>query len=156
MIPRSSWRRGDAVPLDPATGSVDASAATLSATDCGSVSVLHLDPGGTTERSAVGFGQLVLVVAGSGDVEIGNERAPVRTGDALRWPRDVPHQLRTEEGLSAVIVTYAEEPDSWRVVRIGPDGQRWVAAVFGDTDRARDYRERLREELEPGEDVALE
>lgn len=156
MINRGSWRRRDALQIDPSTGSVHAWSRTLSATDSGAVTALHLDAGGSTDRHAVPFGQLLVIVAGSAEVEVGGERTTVGSGDAVRWPRDVPHQLRTDQGVSALVVTYEEVQRAWRVTRVRADGQRWVVGVFADTDRAKAYRERLRQELLPGEDVVLE
>ena len=156
MINIGSWRQRDARRLDPSSGNVDVWSRVISATDAGSVTSLHLEPGGATDRHAVPFGQLVVVVAGSGQVEVGNERASVSAGDVVRWPRDVPHRLTSERGCSALVVTHEEGQRAWRVTRVDRDGARWVVGVFDDTDRAKAYRERIRQTLDPGEDVVLE
>jgi len=156
VINKGSWRRDDAQRIEPGSGDVGAWARTVLATDAGAVTALHLDAGGSTDRHARSFGQVVIVVAGSGTVEVGGDRAAVRIGDVVRWPRDVPHQLATDDGISALVVTYEETPHAWRVTRVGTDGSRWTVGVFADTDRAKDYRERVRQELRDGEDVVLE
>lgn len=156
MIPKGSWRKAATRPLDPSTGNVETWTATLSATDAGAVSVLHVDPGGSTDRHSRPFGQLVIVIGGSGMVEVGDERTEVVSGDTVRWPRDVAHRLTTRHGLSVLVLTYEEGPRAWRVTRVGADGSRWVVGVFDDTDRAKAYRERVRLELAEGEDVVLE
>lgn len=157
MITPLSWRRADAAPIDPdETGSVGAAAQPLLATDAGSVTVLHLQAGGSTEVETVPVGQLVIVVAGDGVVQVGDEQVSVRTGDAVRWPSDVAHRLTTEGGVSVMVVTYPESIRSWRVSRVDDAGRRWVAGVFSDTERARAYRDRLRKHLAAGEEAVLE
>lgn len=151
-----SWRRADSRPVDPSTGTVGGASQPILATDAGSVSVLHLDAGGSVGPDTHGVGQLVVVVAGDGVTVVGKEEAAVRTGDAVRWPADVPHRLHTDHGLSCLVVTYPETVRSWRVSRVDSAGQRWVAGVFADTDRARAFRDRLRKQLPEGEDAVLE
>lgn len=145
MITRFSWRRPDCTPVDAGSGTKGASAEHLLATDAGATTVLHLDPGGQTPTERSASGQLLLVVAGAGTVEIDGETAEVRVGDAVRWPARVPHRLTTSEGISVVVVSHPEEAGAWRVTRRNETGRRWVAGVFADTDRARAFRDRLRE-----------
>lgn len=152
----TSWRRGDCDPVDPATGTVGGAFRLLGAADDGTVSVLHLQPGGSTPIETATVGHLVLIVAGSATVQVGDERTHVRAGDAIRWPRDVPHAIATDEGTSAFVVTYPEDRRAWRVTRIDREGRRWVVGVFTDTDQARKYRDRLRDEAGAGEQIVLE
>lgn len=152
----SSWRRGDCDPVDPATGTVGGAYRLLGAADDSTVSVLHLAPGGSTPVESAEVGHLVLITAGSATVHIGEERLHARAGDAVRWPRDVPHSLETDEGVSAFVVTYPEERQAWRVTRIDARGRRWVVGVFSDTDKARHYRDLLRAEAGADEQIVLE
>lgn len=155
MISRFSWRREDCPEVDPSTGTRGAAAEHLLAHDGGNVTVLHLGPGGSTPSERSPVGQLVVVVAGRGTVTVDGEPVEVEQGDAVRWPARSPHGLVTSHGMSVVIVSYEEPDNPWRVVRSSPDGRRWVAGVFGATDKARALRDRLRVRL-PGERVTLE
>ncbi|MFP5309404.1 MAG: cupin domain-containing protein [Actinomycetes bacterium] len=156
MITRYSWRRGDADPLDPdGSGTTAGAVAGLLTTDEGTVSVLHLDPGGETAPEVLQVGALLLVVAGVGRVRVGDEEVGVQVGDAVQWPARVVHALATSSGLSAVVVTHADEPDAWRVTRRDAGGNRWVAAVLRDTARARRLRDRLRR-ANPDEHITLD
>lgn len=151
-----SWRRADAVAVDPATGTAGAAAQPLLETDAGSVTVLHLDPGGSVAPASDPVGALVVVLAGSGLTTVDGERIDLRAGDAIRWPAEAPHELTTDDGMSLLVLTYPETRRSWRVARVDAQGRRWVCGVFSDTERARAYREGLRATLPEGEDAVLE
>lgn len=156
MITRLSWRRPDSREVDPSTGVEGAAVQQLLATDDDNVSVLHLDAGGRLPREAPSGGRLLVVVAGAGTVEVGQETTQVQAGEAVRVPADTPFALATEEGLSVVLVEHAEHVHSWRVSRVDGQGRRWVSGVFDDTDRAREYRDRLREALPAGETAVMD
>lgn len=145
-----SWRRDDSRRRDDGLG-----VQPLLATDAGSATILHLPAGGATEKASHGAGQLVVVVRGSGRVEIDRRSAAVAEGEAVRLPAGTPHRLASEEGMSVLVLTYPESDESWRVSRVGPQGQRWVAGVFEQTDRARTFRDRLRGELD-GETIRMD
>lgn len=151
-----SWRRHDSQALDPETGMTQAAAQPLLATDDGDVTVLHLDPGGSTPRAAPPHGRLLIVVEGAGTVEIGTDTTAVRAGEAVRAPADAPLQLRTDEGISVVVIEHPEDVRSWRVSRVDDRGRRWVCGVFADTEQARQHRDRLRAELPDGESAAMD
>ena len=154
MIPRGSWRRIDSQPVEQ--GAVGAAAQLLLTTDGASVTVLHLGPGGHTDRASENFGQLLVIIDGGAVTEVGNEQTSLRVGDVVRWPPGVPHRLRSDDGVSALVVAYPEAQRSWRVVKVDGEGKRWVVGVFGDTDRARKERDRLRARAAAGEQVVLE
>ena len=155
MISRSSWRSSDSDRVDE-LGTAGARARLLLATDDHSIAALHLAAGGEMAAVTEPFGELLIVVEGHGVVTVGDEEEPVRAGDIVRWPPGVPHSLRSDRGLAAFVLVHPEGPTSWRVVRTDDGGRREVVGVFDDTERARSERERLRETLEPGEDIVLE
>lgn len=146
-----SWRRGDAEAVDE---SGDVAAQPLLATDTGSTTVLHVRQGAGTEAATSEVGQLAVVVAGSGTVDIDEESTHLSVGDAIHLPAGCTHRFTTRDGLTVVVITYPEADRSWRVTRQVPDG-RWVAGVFNETDRAREYRDRLRQRFDE-HTVALE
>lgn len=152
MITTLSWRPGDALSIDE---SAQIAVQPLLAVDGGSTMVLHLGEGAETERTTRRAGQLAVIIAGAGRVEIGEESADLEAGDAVRLPPGVPHRMSTLDGLSAVVVRYPESSRSWRVVRSLGDGGRWIAGVFSETDSARACRDELREDL-GADSIALE
>ena len=156
VIGRASWRRIDSPAIESSTGTSGGAGKLLLTTDYTSVSVLHLTPGGHTALMTDAFGQLVVIVDGAGVVEVGQEQTAVRLGDAVRWPPNVPHRLRTDDGISVVVVAHPEGLRSWRVIKVDAQGRRWVVGVFGDTERARAERDRLRARAGEGEQVVLE
>jgi quercetin dioxygenase-like cupin family protein len=156
VITRFSWRRGDADPLDPDVSGTTAGAVVgLLTTDESTVSVLHLDAGGETAPEVLPTGALVLVVAGTGRVRVGDEEVAVQVGDAVQWPARTAHAVATTSGLSLVVVTHPDEAEAWRVTRRDSAGGRWVAAVLRDTARARRLRDRLRR-ARPDEHITLD
>ncbi len=153
MISVASWRRDACRPVDVAVG--HGSYELLSASDAGSVSVLHLSAGSATAPASAAIGQLVLIVAGEGEVVVDGESARVSMGDVVRWPAGCRHQVRTERGVSVIVSTYPDDRSAWRVSRPLATGSRWVVGVFAETDRARAFREKLRAE-DPERAVTLD
>lgn len=128
----------------------------LLSTDHAEVTMLHLDAGGSTTHGGSDRAHLVVVVSGTGTVDIGADSTAVRTGEAVRAPAETPLRLRTDEGVTVLLVEHPEHLRSWRVSRVDEQGRRWVAGVFDDTERARQHRDRLRAELPPGESAVMD
>lgn len=77
-----------------------------------SVHVAHLAAGGTLGRHAAVRRQLFAVVAGQGEVQVGDEpRRPVGPGTLVRWEPGEVHQTWATTDLTAVIVETHEEID---------------------------------------------
>jgi len=66
--------------------------------------VLHFEAGGEIAEHETGFGQLLVVVDGSGWVRCGPDRFEVGAGDAVFLPRGTMHAKGSETGLTAVMV----------------------------------------------------
>ena len=73
------------------------------------VYVLHFDAGGEIGRHEAGFGQLFLVVEGSGWVEGDrSERLPLEAGQAAFFRRGEVHAKGTATGMVAVMVQVSD------------------------------------------------
>jgi quercetin dioxygenase-like cupin family protein len=40
---------------------------------------------------------IVICIEGGGFTAVGGESAPIREGETVRWPKDVPHRLWTDD-----------------------------------------------------------
>ena len=73
--------------------------------------VVHFDAGGEIGEHETGFGQLFVVVDGSGWVLCGSDRYEVESGEAVFIPRGVVHAKGSESGMTAVMIQmYDLEP----------------------------------------------
>lgn len=74
---------------------------------------LEFGPGGIIDRHVAGFGQLFVVVAGSGWVAGGDGvRRPVAPGDVAYFARGEEHAKGSDTGMTAVMVQVRDlEPD---------------------------------------------
>ena len=66
--------------------------------------VVHFEPGGEIGAHETGFGQLFVVIEGSGWVRAGSEVHQVGVGDVVRLERGEIHAKGSETGMSAVMV----------------------------------------------------
>jgi quercetin dioxygenase-like cupin family protein len=69
------------------------------------VYVVHVDAGGEIGPHEAGFGQLFVVVTGSGWVrEADGPRVEVDAGQAAFFPRGTVHSKGSDEGMTAVMI----------------------------------------------------
>ncbi len=67
--------------------------------------VVRIEAGGLVDRHVAGFGQLWIVIDGSGWVEGGDgARVGVRAGDVAFFARGETHAKGSDDGLTAVMV----------------------------------------------------
>ena len=66
--------------------------------------VVHFKPGGEIGEHKTGFGQLFIVVEGTGWVRAGSEVHDVGVGDVVRLERGEIHAKGSETGMTAVMV----------------------------------------------------
>jgi hypothetical protein len=57
---------------------------------------VHEHPGNTDT--------IVVCIEGSGFTSIGSESAPIAAGQQVRWPKDVPHRLWTEDSTMTTLM----------------------------------------------------
>jgi quercetin dioxygenase-like cupin family protein len=61
------------------------------------VAMLRFVPGGTIDRHPSHYAGDVVCLEGRGMTSVGDERAPLRAGERVHWPAEVPHCLWTED-----------------------------------------------------------
>lgn len=65
---------------------------------------VHIEPGGEIGEHETGFGQLFIVIDGSGWVQSGADRHEVTAGEAFFLPRGVQHSKGSKAGMTALMV----------------------------------------------------
>jgi quercetin dioxygenase-like cupin family protein len=70
----------------------------------GRTSVVRFEPGGRIGSHLTGFGQLLIVVEGSGWVEQDGHRVSIERHEAAHFPRGVMHSKGSDAGMTAVMV----------------------------------------------------
>lgn len=85
-----------------------AAAAPVAAGEHAVVTLLDLGPGGRLGRHPAAVDQLLVVVAGSGDVtDASGQRVHLAAGMAVLWHAGEEHETTTETGITAVVVESA-------------------------------------------------
>lgn len=72
------------------------------------VAMLRFEPGGTIHEHPGPNDTIVICLDGRGLTSVAGEVAPLRAGEEVRWPRDVPHRLWTED--EAMTTLMVERP----------------------------------------------
>lgn len=60
------------------------------------IAMLRFEPGGTVHEHPGPNDTHVMCIDGQGWTSVAGERAQIRAGELVRWPKDVPHRLWTE------------------------------------------------------------
>jgi quercetin dioxygenase-like cupin family protein len=60
------------------------------------LAMLRFAPEGTIHEHPGPNDTLVVCIEGEGFTSVAGETAPIRAGERVRWPKDVPHRLWTE------------------------------------------------------------
>ena len=60
------------------------------------LAMLRFEPGGTIHEHPGPQDTFVACIDGAGWTSVASERAQIRAGQVVRWPKDVPHRLWTE------------------------------------------------------------
>jgi quercetin dioxygenase-like cupin family protein len=60
------------------------------------IAMLRFQPEGTIHEHPGPNDTVVICLEGEGWTSVAGERAPIRAGELVRWPKDVPHRLWTE------------------------------------------------------------
>jgi quercetin dioxygenase-like cupin family protein len=60
------------------------------------IAMLRFDPAGTIHEHSGLNDTIVICIDGEGWTSVADERARIRAGELVRWPKDVPHRLWTE------------------------------------------------------------
>jgi quercetin dioxygenase-like cupin family protein len=61
------------------------------------LAMLRFQPGGTIHEHPGLQDTFVACIDGAGWTSVAGERAQISAGQVVRWPKDVPHRLWTEE-----------------------------------------------------------
>lgn len=61
------------------------------------VAMLRFGPHGTIDEHPSHVDGDVVCLDGRGMTSVGGEHAPIRAGERVHWPADVPHRLWTED-----------------------------------------------------------
>lgn len=61
------------------------------------IAMLRFEPGGTIHEHPGVNDTHVMCIDGEGWTSVAGERAQIQAGELVRWPKDVPHRLWTEE-----------------------------------------------------------
>ena len=70
------------------------------------IAMLRFKPGGTIHEHPGPNDTIVVCREGEGFSSVAGETAPISVGQQIRWPRDVPHRLWTED--SALVTLMVE------------------------------------------------
>ena len=76
------------------------------------IAELRIAPGGETSEHSAPFPIEVLVREGCGWVKVGGERAMIAAGESAHWPKDVPHQLGSDDECLLVLMVERETGES--------------------------------------------
>jgi quercetin dioxygenase-like cupin family protein len=89
-------------------------------------SLIEVAPGCRLPRHTDSAEEVIVVVAGVAEVEVGDDRAPVPAGGLAVVPKDVPHQVRNAAGETLrFVAVYASADVVTRYEQvIQPDGVR--------------------------------
>jgi len=60
------------------------------------LAMLRFEPGGTIHEHPGPSDTIVVCIEGEGWTSVAGERTQIRSGESVRWPKDVPHRLWTE------------------------------------------------------------
>jgi quercetin dioxygenase-like cupin family protein len=60
------------------------------------IAMLRFEPDGTVHEHPGPTDTYVMCIEGEGWTSVAGERAQIRAGELVRWPKDVPHRLWTE------------------------------------------------------------
>jgi quercetin dioxygenase-like cupin family protein len=60
------------------------------------IAMLRFQPSGTIHEHPGPNDTIVVCIEGEGLTSVAGETAPIREGEKVFWPRDVPHRLWTE------------------------------------------------------------
>ena len=60
------------------------------------LSMLRFETDGTIHEHPGPNDTIVVCIEGEGWTSVAGERAEIRAGEVVRWPKDVPHRLWTE------------------------------------------------------------
>jgi quercetin dioxygenase-like cupin family protein len=59
--------------------------------------MLRFEPNATIHEHPGESETIVICVEGEGFTSVGRESAAIREGETVRWPKDIPHRLWTED-----------------------------------------------------------
>jgi quercetin dioxygenase-like cupin family protein len=61
------------------------------------LAMLRFDPDGTIHEHPAAIEIDVICLEGEGIVSVGDEHSPLKAGERIRWPKDIPHRLWTND-----------------------------------------------------------
>jgi quercetin dioxygenase-like cupin family protein len=61
------------------------------------IAMLRFEPNATIHEHPGESETIVICVEGEGFTSVGRESAAIREGETVRWPKDIPHRLWTED-----------------------------------------------------------
>jgi quercetin dioxygenase-like cupin family protein len=117
-----SWQEGDETARwRSGPGHSPASGASSSGS-----SLLEVDPGYRLPRHTDSAEEIVVVLAGSAEVEVGGERCTASAGGLVLVPKCVPHEVRNAGGDILRFAAVYAEPDVVTTYErdVQPDGTR--------------------------------
>ena len=103
-VPRPEWS-----PL-PYEGCVGVEGKVLVREERVFVAMLRFEPGGTIHEHPGPNDTIVVCLEGEGFTSLGDDRAAIRGGEQVRWPKGVAHRLWTES--SAMTTLMVEQLDA--------------------------------------------
>lgn len=89
-VPRPDWS-----PL-PYEGCVGVQGKVLVREEDFFIAMLRFDPEGTIHEHPGPNDTIVVCIDGEGLTSVAGQVAPIRAGERVRWPKDVPHRLWTK------------------------------------------------------------
>lgn len=76
-----------------------------------SLALLKFEPDGTIHEHPTQIEIDVICLEGQGMTSVAGESAPIKAGEKVRWPANVPHRLWTEgTAMTALMVEHTAEP----------------------------------------------
>ena len=72
------------------------------------IAMLRFDRDATIHEHPGPNNTIVVCIEGEGFTSVGGETAPIRADEYVRWPKDVPHRLWTED--SEMVTLMVERP----------------------------------------------
>jgi quercetin dioxygenase-like cupin family protein len=91
----TSWPRAEWSPL-PYEGCVGVQGKVLVRVGDFFIAMLRFEPTGTIHEHPGPNDTIVVCLEGEGFTSVDGETAPIREGQNVFWPRDIPHRLWTE------------------------------------------------------------
>jgi quercetin dioxygenase-like cupin family protein len=103
------WPRPDWSPL-PFEGCVGVDGKVLVREDDFFIAMLRFQPSGTIHEHPGPNNTIVVCIEGEGFTSVAGETAPIREGEKVYWPRDIPHRIWTENSTMRTLMVERHPP----------------------------------------------